>query len=130
MGVIIDKTALKQILEVTCSILINKFFYEPETVIEDLNYLGDYLSEELEIFQAVADEDFILELENDKVVRLYFTCYFISTHLREFLIGELHFSEQELKAFENFLPKIGESRNEKHQPQPKHERAYYRKFFE
>ncbi len=120
---------MKQILEVTCSILERNFYYSNESIKRFLDLFTEDTLDELENFEAFAEQRILDELHNSYKARLYFTCYFTSAQLRYIFLNELHFTEQELKAFENFLPKYqGDKTNEKQQ-QPKHERANHRKFF-
>jgi hypothetical protein len=131
MTQIFDRTITRQILGLTCDILREKFFYDNDALKNFLHIITGVLGEELEFFEENAREDVLDELYRDKVVRLYFTCYFVSAHLREVFIHDLHFTEQELKAFEAFLPKYtGEANYEKQQQQSKCQGTYYRKFFE
>jgi hypothetical protein len=118
---------MKQILSVTCDILRTNFFYEEESLGRFLDLMSDVLGEELDFFQYNAEPAVLEELYCDSEARLYFTCYFVSAHLREVFIHDLHFTEQELHAFESILPKYTGVYHEKQQS--KHKRAYYRKFF-
>jgi hypothetical protein len=128
---IIDKKALKQMLEVSCSILAKNFFYEAATIKAFLNKFSNHVGGKLELFELTADQEILDELRHDETARLYFTCYFVSAHLRDLFLTELHFTEQELRAFEGFLPKyIGEANYEKQQPKSERQGTYYRKFFE
>jgi hypothetical protein len=126
---IFDRKITGQILSLTCSILRENFMYDDEFLKEFLDDFKDYLGEELDIFEEYAEPRILLSLKYDGKARAYFTCYFVSAHLREMLINRLHFSEQELQAFESILPKYtGEQYHEKYE-QPKAKRTHYRKFF-
>ena len=108
---ILDFSATRTILEVTCDILEKNFYYDKDAVSRFLTIFSDEVSE---------------ELERSYRSRLYFTIYFVSANLRHILMYELHFTEQEIQAFENFLPSYtGEGKYGK-QPQPKG--TDYRKF--
>ncbi|HSX39114.1 MAG TPA: hypothetical protein VLI92_00800 [Candidatus Saccharimonadales bacterium] len=124
---IFEPAVMKQILGVTCSILKKNFYYEDESLSFFLNEFTANLGQELTDFEMFANESVVADLHNDKMARFYFTCYFVSAHLREFFIHRLHFSEQELNAFESVLPKYTGERYEKQQP--KHQGTYNRKFF-
>lgn len=124
---IFDLTVTKEILRVTCQILKQNFFYSDEVIGDFLECFTEVTGKELDNFEYFADPKVLDELHRDSLSRMHFTCYFISAHLREILIHRFNFSEQELYAFENILPKYtGERRHEK----PKRERTHYRKFFE
>lgn len=124
---IFEPIVTKQILGVTCSVLQKNFFYENENITSFLDDFTADLGQELSNFELLAHESIIYELHNDKMARFYFTCYFVSAHLREFFIHKLHFTEQELHAFESVLPKYTGERYEKQQS--KHEGTHDRKFF-
>lgn len=102
---ILETDVMKGILLVTTSILRQNFFYEDEILSKFLCGFTAEIQQELSRFQASAEFGVLDELHNNRKARLYFTCYFISAHLRDFFLHELHFSEQELIAFENLLPK-------------------------
>jgi hypothetical protein len=125
---IFDANVMKSILEVTCSILERNFFYDTETIKRFLDLFTEDTIVELDNFEAFAEPEVLEELHNSPTVRLYFTCYFVSAQLRFIFINELHFTEQELKAFESFLPKYTGEKNDKQQPS-KPKRTHYRKFF-
>jgi hypothetical protein len=122
-----DPEVMKQILTVTCDILQKNFFYEEESLKRFLDLMTDVLGDELDFFYYQAEPAILDELLSDRQARLYFTCYFVSAQLREVFIHDLHFTEQELYAFESILPKYTGVYHEKQQS--KHKRAYYRKFF-
>jgi|tagenome__1003787_1003787.scaffolds.fasta_scaffold20262018_2 hypothetical protein len=123
---ILDFSATKTILEVTCDILEKKFFYDKDAVSRFLTIFSDEMSEELERFLEFAYVDTLEELERSYKSRIYFTIYFVSANLRHILMYELHFTEQEIHAFENFLPSYtGEG---KYGKQPQRKGTDYRKF--
>jgi hypothetical protein len=126
---IFDSTVVKQILLVTCSILEKNFFYSKEAIQDFLDVFTEELGDELENFEMFAEPDILDTLHRGGKPRLYFTCYFTSAQLRYIFLNHLHFTEQELHAFENILPKYtGETRYEKQQ-QPQHKGTDNRKFF-
>ena len=128
MTTIIEKKIMKDILKETCSILRRNFFYEDERLVMFLNTFTDEIQAGLELFKGLAESRVIDELHNNKIARIYFTCYFISIHLRDFFIYKFHFTEQELYAFDSLLPTFtGEVT---HEEQQRCSRAYYREFFE
>jgi hypothetical protein len=126
---ILDGDIMEKILLLTCSILEKNFFYEPEEITKFLDVFTEDSVMELEEFEAFAEPRTLVELELNPKARLYFTCYFVSAQLRYVFINFMHFTEQELKAFENFLPSdTGDNSHDKQQS-PEPERANYRKFF-
>jgi hypothetical protein len=125
---IFDANVMKSILQVTCSILERNFFYDSETIKRFLDLFTEDTIVELDNFEAFAEPEVLEELEYNATARLYFTCYFVSAQLRFIFIDKLHFTEQELQAFESFLPKYIGEKNEKQQPS-KRARTHYRKFF-
>lgn len=119
---IYDPTTMKEILTITCSILHKNFYYDEESIHQFIDNFIEKIAEELEYFRRSSENKIIDKLHNDKMARLYFTCFFVSTHLRATFIQDMHFSEQELHAFESILPKYtGEPY---HEEQPKCKRAY------
>jgi len=124
---IFDTEIMKQILTVTCSILQKNFFYDGDNLQRFLDFFTEDTLVEIDNFVAFAEPHILEELQNSHKARLYFTCYFVSAQLRFIFLNELHFTEQELKAFENFLPRYIGEENGKQQP-PKRERTYNRKF--
>lgn len=124
---ILDFSATKTILEVTCDILEKKFFYDKDALSRFLNVFSDEVSEEIEVFLDNAYPETLDELERSYRSRLYFTIYFVSANLRQILLYHLHFTEQEISAFENFLPSYTGERHGKQQSQS--QRTDYRKFF-
>jgi hypothetical protein len=110
---IFDPKVMKEILGVTCSILERNFFYAPEELNFFLETFAEGFSEDIVGFESYAEKEILAELHRSKKARNYFTCYLVSAHLRDIFINEFHFSEQELEAFENILPKYaGEKRHE------------------
>lgn len=125
---ILDEDITKKILQVTCSILERNFFYDGDSIKQFLDYFTDDMVEELDYFVQFAEPQILQELETSYKSRLYFTCYFVSAQLRYIFLNKLHFTEEELHAFENFLPRYTGENNEKHRPS-KHARTHDRKFF-
>ena len=120
---------MKEILTVTCSILQANFYYEDESLKEFIGVFTNDISNELLFFEANAHPETLEKLHKDGKARLYFTCYFVSAHLRDIFINKMNFTEQEIHAFENILPKYtGEIRH--YEAKPKHKRTHHRKFFE
>jgi hypothetical protein len=125
---ILDLSATKTILQVTCDILEKKFFYDTDAISRFLNTFSKVVGEELETFMNHAYTETLDEITSSRLTRLYFTNYFISANLRNILKKHLYFTEQEICAFENFLPQYTGDRHGKQQP--KYERTDNRKFFE
>ena len=128
---ILDNTLTKEILLVTCSILKKNFFYEDTSLVKFLDNITVDLIRELDYLETHADQNILDKLHHDSATRLYFTCYFVSSHIHNIFINDLHFSEQELQAFESILPKYtGENCYEDRlKQQQRFKRANYRKFF-
>jgi hypothetical protein len=111
---IFDPQLMKAIIKITCSVLRDNFFYSDESIASFINTFTDDMANALDEFEAFAEESIINELHRDRLARFHFTCYFTSVNLRFIFINKMHFTEQELQAFENLLPKyIGEKRYEK-----------------
>ena len=120
---IMDRQTLKEILQVTCGVLHTNFFYEKERVIEFLDNFTETLKLEIILFTETVEPEIINDLLTYRAARFYFTCHFVSTHLRKTFIERLHFSEQELYAFENVVSKYtGDKPNEK---PTEHKRTHY-----
>lgn len=122
-NVILDRQTLKEILQLTCGILHHHFFYEKKTVAIFLSEFTDVLQNEIRGFINSVETEILDDLLTYRAARFYFTCHFVSTHLRKTLIEKLHFSEQELYAFENVVSKYtGDMPDEK---STKHKRTHY-----
>lgn len=123
---IFEPTVTKEILGVTCNILRKNFYYDDSDMVRFVRIFTERISRELSNFEVLGSPAVIRELRSDSVARLYFTCYFVSAHLRDIFIHDMHFSEQELSAFDSILPKYaGENHFENKQG---YKRAHYRKF--
>jgi hypothetical protein len=106
---LLDRQIFKEILLITCAIFKNNFFYDKESIERFLKIFTEIIKGECEIFDRFADENIRLRLKYDHDARKEFTAYFVSIHLREIMIEHLNFSEMELQAFENVLPKYSEA---------------------
>ena len=124
---ILDLQATKTILQVSCDILEKKFYYDSDALTRFLNIFSAEVGEELERFMEYAFEETLDEICSSRKTRRYFTIYFVSANLRHILTNHLHFTEQEIYAFENFLPAYTGERHGKQQP--KYQGTDYRKFF-
>lgn len=121
--VLLEKDILKGILQITCNILKNNFFYDDFSLKRFLDIFQEVMTEEYTAFEQCTEQEFLDELKNDKTTRLYFTSYFTSANLHDILVHDLHFTEQELDCFENMLPKYsGVNDNDTKQTS---KRAYY-----
>lgn len=111
---IFDPTMMKSLVRITCMILRENFFYSEEQLAKFLQIFTEDAGNDLNYFEEYGDEDIIDELRHDLLARLHFTCYFTSVHVRQIFLNKLHFSEQELQAFQNILPKyLGEPHERK-----------------
>lgn len=98
-----EPIVLKEILRATCVILLKNFFYDESQVHQFLDDFKIAMTKDLALFEMMADPEVVQELEDSRVLRAYFTTYFVSRHIRELFINKFHFTEQELEAFENVL---------------------------
>lgn len=105
MLLVLDREILQNIVTVSCSILQNNFYYSEEVLTRFVDVLGDVLGDEMEALEEWIDYEFKMSMKYDVLARKEFTCYFVSSNLHDVLVYDLHFSEQELDAFENILPK-------------------------
>ena len=117
-----DKRIFTGIFELTTNILKNHFFYDTESIRSFQDEYTMKIANEYCLFEQQTDEDFIRRLKSDLMGRKYFTSYFMSYHLHDILVENLHFTEQELDLFENLLPKIVGEQNVKYKG---HERTNY-----
>ena len=124
---ILDLQATKTILQVSCDILEKKFYYDSDALSRFLNIFSHEVGEELQRFMEHAYDETLDEICSSRKTRMYFTIYFVSANLRFILKSHLHFTEQEIYAFENFLPKYTGERHGKQQP--KYQRTDNREFF-
>lgn len=104
----LDRIALEEMLTVTSLILQKYFFYDEESVSRFFHVFTDEMERELICFESEASLETRIQIKHDRVARLYFTIYFASFQIRRVLINYLHFTEAELKAFENLVPKNSE----------------------
>jgi hypothetical protein len=122
MLLVLDREILHNIISVSCSILQNNFYYSEEVLSRFVDTLGDILGDEMEALDEWLDQDFKMSMKYDILARKEFTCYFVSSHLHDVMVYDLHFSEQELDAFENILPKYTGVADD---TRPRSERASY-----
>lgn len=106
---LLDRRIFKEILLITCAIFENNFFYDKASIERFLKIFTKVIKKECEIFDECMDENLRLRLKYDYDACKEFTAYFVSVHLREIMIEHLNFSEMELQAFENVLPKYSEA---------------------
>jgi hypothetical protein len=102
---VLDENVVKGILRITCSILRDNFFYSEEALGRFLDIFADLVSEEVEYCACYMDEGYQLRLKYDKQERKEFTCYFITCQVHDILVDFLYFSDLELDAFQDFLPR-------------------------
>lgn len=105
MLLVLDREILQDIMTVTCTILQNNFFYSEPVLSRFVDTMADVLGDEMEALDEWIDQDFKMTMKYDRLARKEFTCYFVSDHLHDVLVYDMHFSDQELDAFENILPK-------------------------
>jgi hypothetical protein len=119
--ILLDTVILKGILSITTKILKFNFFYDEESLERFFKLFENYIVEDYLCFEKNATKDVILQLKLDSQARSYFTSYFVSANLHDILVCEMHFTDSELDAFENLLPKLGVN----HGSKPSRKRAYY-----
>jgi hypothetical protein len=122
MLLVLDRQILQNIITVSCSILQNNFYYSEDVLIRFVDTLSDVLADEMEALDSWIDLDFKMSMKYDVLARKEFTCYFVSSNLHDVLVYDMHFSEQELDAFENILPKYTGVTDD---TKPRSERARY-----
>jgi hypothetical protein len=104
--ILLDKRIFKGIFEITTDILKNNFYYDFETLADFHELFTKTIASQYCVFEDNSDDEFKRWLRFDLRSRQLFTSYFISYHLHEILVKNLHFSEKELDLFENILPKF------------------------
>lgn len=102
---IYEPFVMKEIIKVACHILRNNFCYDNDSLSWFIDTFTNDIAKDLSDFEAFTERGIIDELHTNKMARLYFTCYFVSRNLHYTFINKMHFSEQELIAFESILPK-------------------------
>lgn len=102
----LDQAIIKEILMLTCDILHNKFYYDKDALARFLEKIERKIVHDYKGFADYADQETLTELKYSFLARKYFTCYFVSANLHDVMVEQLHFTEQELNAFEAFLPKV------------------------
>jgi|SRR3954466_16033691 hypothetical protein len=103
---LLDKRVFTGIYDITTMILRDNFFYEPEALVNFMHTYTDTLANEYCLFEDNTDREFIRKLKTDLEGRKLFTSYFMSFHLHDALVNQLHFSDEELSLFESILPKF------------------------
>jgi hypothetical protein len=103
----IDKSALREILRITFSILRNNFFYEEDLLKDFLVNFTDDFSTAIIDFGDTAEKDVLHNLYSSRSTRFDFTCYFASEVIRDILTYDFNFNEIELQAFQNIISKYG-----------------------
>lgn len=104
---LIDKSALRDILRITFSILRNNFFYGEDHLKAFLNNFTDDFSTAIIDFEDHAEDCVLNRLFSSRSTRFNFTCYFASEVIRDILAHDFNFNEFELQAFENIISKYG-----------------------
>lgn len=113
--VLLDRLIYKGILRITTRILQNNFFYDEGSLARFLQIFDATMKEEYLQFDLAADSKFKWQLKIDKYLRHDFTSWFVSYHLHDILVDDLFFTEEELDAFENILPKYQGVQNDSKQ---------------
>lgn len=102
---LMDKPTMTTILTITQTILLDYFFYSPECLDPFLKYFSDFtVSEYINVYND-SDYSFKMEIKYDWEARKEFTSYLMSHGIHRSLVDILHFTDEELKAFENLIPK-------------------------
>jgi hypothetical protein len=102
---LMDRETLVGILNITQSILLDYFYYSPESLLRFFKYFQDFMVDEYLRFYEQADEGYKIELKYDWQSRRELTSCLASYGLHRSLVDMLYFSELELHAFENLIPK-------------------------
>jgi hypothetical protein len=103
---LIDYQVYHEIFKLTAKILRDNFFYSNEVLSRFIEMFNKTIEAEYEILEQTAADDFRKEMKSDQLMRFQFTSYFVSVHLQNVLVDEFHFSDMELDAFDNILPKL------------------------
>lgn len=103
---LLDKYVFTGIVDITQDILKNYFFYDNESLNNFFDDFVNCMANEYTIFHQNVDFDFKRQLRFDLNTRRHFTSYFVSWHLHDLLVNNLHFTDMELDLFENILPKF------------------------
>lgn len=102
---IYDPYVMKDIIKLSVKILQANFYYDEENIGRFLDIITAEIAKGLVYFEQNGEQEILDELKRDKIARIHFTCYFTSANLRHVFLDKLHFTEQELVAFDNILPK-------------------------
>lgn len=102
---LLDKDMFTGILRVTTIILQDYFYYSNECLAKFFDEFVEVIADDYVQFYSNATDKLKHELKYHPLKRKYFTSYFVSYHLHEVLAAKLHFTEMELQAFENLIPK-------------------------
>lgn len=102
---LMDRETLVGILNITRSILLDYFYYSPESLAGFFQYFQDFMVKEYLDFYEEAEHSYKMELKYDWQARKELTNYLSSFGLHRSLVDVLHFTDEELYAFENLIPK-------------------------
>lgn len=109
----LDLKIFRGIITITLTILKDNFFYDDDCLRRFIKKFYEVIEFEYLKFSNTIDDEIRDYLENDWAGRKDFTSYFVSYHVSNILVEFLFFSEQELKLFENILPKYIGANNDK-----------------
>lgn len=102
---LISTTIYKGILHITTRILKDYFFYDEEALGRFLNLFTEKVGTEYSRLNSESNQELLDFLEYDPIGKKQFTSYFVSLHLHDVLVDDFFFSDEELKMFDNILPK-------------------------
>lgn len=102
---LMDKETMVGLLNICQSILLDYFYYAEECLEPFFKYFQEYMIDEYVTFYDGADYSTKMELKYDWQSRRNFTAYLMSKGIHRSLVDILHFSDEELNAFENLIPK-------------------------
>lgn len=102
---IVDRSALRDILRITFSILRNNFFYGEDHLKKFLTNFSDDFTTAIIDFGDTAEKRVLNNLFSSRSTRFSFTCLFASEVIRDILMHDFNFNEYELQAFENIISK-------------------------
>jgi hypothetical protein len=112
---LLDKYVFTGIVDITQNILQNYFFYDTECINNFFDDFVDCMADEYRQCYESMDQQLRTELKLSRDRRKHFTSYFVTWHLHDLLVNNLHFSKLELDMFENILPKFTGANHAKQQ---------------
>jgi hypothetical protein len=102
--ILLDEFVFKEILRMTIEIMQKKFYYSQASIERFVDRFVFVITNEYCAFEENTDCYIKTAIRSNKLNRRAFTSDFVSYHLYDILVDDMHFSEQEIDLFLDMLP--------------------------